>query len=362
MNLKNFYPGFNKENVLLFTLHPMTVGYQDAKAALLFQHLLDQIQGLPGVQSATFSFFSPLAMVGATSPKVQETTPQSGKEKKQVRVNVVGPNYFKTLQTPLLSGRDFNAADGTGAPKVAIINERMARGYFGGTNPIGRHVSAPGWEAEASWFEIVGVAQDMKTRSLREQTEPMLYLPLYQAPEGLATFEVRTAIHPLSVTNAIRRVVNATDSRVPIYDVKTLNERVDESLVQERLVASLSGLFGLLALTLAGVGLYGLMTYALHRRTGEIGIRLALGATRTQIASMMLQETGLLVSLGLLIGIPSALVMSRLITTELYGLKPNDPVTILVASLGMVVMTAVAGYLPARRASCVDPMIALRYE
>lgn len=260
----------------------------------------------------------------------------------------------------MLSGRDFSAADQAGAPKVIIINETMARYYFGDTNPLGRHLSAPGWDT--SWFEIVGVVRDVKTRSLREQTTPMVYLPLYQAPEGLATFEVRTAMAPLSVSDAIRRVVKAIDSRLPMYDVKTLNERINDSLIQERLVASRSGLFGGLALILAGVGLYGLMTYTTNRRTGEIGIRMALGATRGQIASMVLRETLQLVLIGLGIGIPAAIAASWLIRSELYGLKSDDPVTLLIAIFVMASIAIFAAYLPARRASLMEPMITLRTE
>jgi predicted permease len=345
---------------LLFTIHPMTVGYKDAQAALLFKRLLEQIEAVPGVRSATFSFYSPLGVLGSTRPKVEELTGQPDKEMKRVGIDVVGPHYFKTLQTPVLSGRDFSSADRAGTPKVAIINQTMARDAFGGANPIGRHVSAPGWDA--SWFEIVGVVRDVKTRSLREQTTPMLYLPLYQAPEGLAAFEVRTAITPLSVTEAIRRVIKATDSRVPMYDIKTLNEQVDGSLIQERLVATLSSLFGVLALLLAGVGLYGLMTYIVNRRIPEIGIRMAIGATRAQIAGMVLRETLQLILLGLGFGVPAAIAASRLIQSELYGLKSDDPITLAAAISVMAGIAAFAAYLPARRASRVDPMVALRTE
>lgn len=359
-NLKNFYPGFNKENVLLLTIHPMTVGYNDARAALLYRRLLDQIGGIPGVRSATFSFYSPLGVFGSTLPKIKEVTSQSGKDTKPAGIDVVGPDYFKTLQTPVLSGRDFTAADRAEAPKVAIVNKAMAHDYFGDTNPLGKHVSAPGWDP--GWFAIVGVVQDGKTRSLREQTVPMIYLPLYQAPEGLATFEVRTAISPLSVADAVRRVVKATDSRIPVYGVKTLDEQVNQSLIQERLVAWLSSLFGLLALLLAAVGLYGLMTYAVNRRTGEIGIRMALGAARRQIAGMILRETLQLVLIGLAIGIPAAIAAARLIESELYGLKSDDPMTLLVAISIMTTIAVLAAYLPARRASRVEPMVALRME
>jgi predicted permease len=359
-NLRNFYPGFNKENVLLLSIHPMTVGYADARAALLYRDLLDRMNRIPGVRSASFSFFSPLrGPVASVQPKIDGIAPLSAKETKAVAISEVGPDYFRTLETPILSGRDFNAADRSEAPKVSIINEAMTREYFGTENPIGRHLSL---NRGQNWFEIVGVVKETKNRDVRESPVPIAYLPLYQSPEGAVTFEVRTAINPLSLSDSIQRVIRATDSRIPIYDIKTLSEQVDDSLVQERLVASLSGLFGLLALILAAVGLYGLMTYATNRRTGEIGIRVAMGATRAQIAGMVLRETLLLVLIGLVIGIPAATALSYLIRSELYGLRADDPLTILIASFVMAGIAAFAGYFPARRASHVDPMVALRTE
>jgi predicted permease len=338
----------------------MTVGYADARAALLYRDLLDRMNRIPGVRSASFSFFSPLrGPVASVQPKIDGIAPLSAKETKAVAISEVGPDYFRTLETPILSGRDFNAADRSEAPKVSIINEAMTREYFGTENPIGRHLSL---NRGQNWFEIVGVVKETKNRDVRESPVPIAYLPLYQSPEGAVTFEVRTAINPLSLSDSIQRVIRATDSRIPIYDIKTLSEQVDDSLVQERLVASLSGLFGLLALILAAVGLYGLMTYATNRRTGEIGIRVAMGATRAQIAGMVLRETLLLVLIGLVIGIPAATALSYLIRSELYGLRADDPLTILIASFVMAGIAAFAGYFPARRASHVDPMVALRTE
>lgn len=362
-NLQNFYPGFNKEGVLLFTVNPGVIGYNLDQSARLYERLLERINGVPGVRSATFSFYSPLRMLGLLIPKIQEGTPSSVKATDRVGIDDVGPNYFKTFEIPVLAGRDFAPSDRAGTPKVVIINEAMARQYFSDRNPMGKHLTVPGWNGDPSWKEIVGVVKDAQNRGLRESPTPMIYLPLFQFPdEALITFEVRTAISPLSVSNAIQRAVKATELRLPVFDIKTLNEQVDDSLVQERLIASLSGLFGALALLLAAVGLYGLMTYATNRRTGEIGIRMALGATRGQIAGMVLEETLLLVLAGLAIGVPAAMASSHLIRSELYGLRTNDPLTILIAGLMMAGIAVFAAYLPARRASRVDPMVALRTE
>ncbi len=365
-NLKDFYPGFNKENVLLFSVAPTTVGYRDIgyrenQVVPLYKRLLARINRIPGVRSATLSFYSPLGRCcGDTAPKIDGSTALSIKAAATTGLDVVGPDYFTTLHTPVLSGRDFSDADQAGAPKVAIINGAMAHNYFGDTNPIGRHVNAPGWDAD--WRAIVGVTKDAKSRNLRQPAAPMIYLPLFQDPMGSVTFEVRTALDPHRMTSAILQAVKAIDSRLPVSDVKTLDEQVDQSLIQERLVASLSSLFGLLALLLAGVGLYGLMTYAVNRRTGEIGIRMALGAERGQIAGMILRETLQLVLIGLAIGVPAAIAASRLIKSELYGLKSDDPTILLTAISIMATMAVIAAYLPARRASQVEPMAALRTE
>jgi predicted permease len=361
-NLENFDPGFNKERVLLFTVNPGVIGYNFDQSSRLYQRLLDKINEIPGVRGATFSFYSPLNMLGRTLPKFEESTP-SIQGSVHIGINELGPNYFKTFETSMLAGRDFTTGDRAGTHKVAIINEEMARRFFAGTNPIGKHLTVPGWNGDASWKEIVGIVKDTKNRDLRELPTPMIYLPLFQFPdEGLLTFEIRTASNPLSIANDIRRLTRTAEPRLPVFDIKTLDEQVDDSLLQARLIALLSGLFAGLALLLAAVGLYGLMTYSMNRRTGEIGIRIALGATRGQIAGMVLGETLLLVGLGIAIGGPAAIVSSQLIKSELYGLSANDPLTICMVSLMMAGIAALAAYLPAKRASQVDPMVALRAQ
>ncbi len=362
-NLRNFYPGFNKENVLLFSIDPGVIGYKGDQVVPVDKRLLERIGRVPGVLSASFSFFSPLrGCLNCTVPKIDRAVPPSVTSTDSVGINEVGPNYFTTLQIPVVSGRDFTDADQAGAPKVAIINETMARHYFGDSNPIGRHISVPDWNGDPSWRTIIGVRRAAKNSDLRESPAPMVYLPLFQSVEGAVTFEVRTATDPHYLVRDILRAVKATDSRLPVSDVKTLDEQVDQSLIQERLVAWLSSLFGVLGLLLAAVGLYGLMTYAVNRRTAEIGIRMALGARGEQIAGMILRETLQLVLIGLAIGIPAAIAAARLIKSELYGLKSDDPITLLIATSIMAGIAVLAAYLPARRASRVEPILALRTE
>ncbi|PYV03731.1 MAG: hypothetical protein DMG26_08875 [Acidobacteria bacterium] len=361
--LRDFYPGFDKQNVVLLSVNPSLVGYGGSRLTRLYQDLLDQIKAVPGVRAISFSLHSPMSQhFSFTVPTVQGYTPRPG-ENTPVSVNIIGPEYFKTLRTPVLLGREFTEADREGAPKVAVINEAMARYFFGDSNPLGRRFSIPGYKGDASPLEIVGVVQDAKFHSLREPSPPAIYVPFFQAPEsGEMTFEVRTITNPASVAAAARRVIQQADSRLPVFEVKTLTQQVDESLVQELLVASLSSLFGALALLLASIGLYGLMAYAVSRRTSEIGIRMALGAERSDVRQMVLGEATRLVLTGIGIGLPLALAGARFLSSMLFALSPADPLTISAATLILLAVAAVASFVPARRASLVDPMVALRCE
>jgi predicted permease len=360
-NLSDFYPGFNRDNVLLFSIDPGTIGYQNVVP--LDEQLLSRIASIPGVRLAPLSVHEPLSTnVSDTSVKIQGPVPHEGEDLTPVDVEMVGPNYFATMQTPLLRGREFSTSDRAGSPEVAIVNESTARHLFGDADPIGRLVSIPGYRGDAGWVQIVGEVPDTKVHDLREPATLMFYEPMFQNPEAGATFEVRTSIDPAYVVPDVLAVVKTIDTRLPVYAVKSLSGQLDDSLVEERLVASLSGIFGLLALLLTCVGLYGLMAYTVNRRTGEIGIRMALGAQRGTIARMVLRETLLLVACGLALGVPAALFASRLVASQLFGLKPGDPVTFLIACAGMVAVTMAASYLPARRAASVDPMRALRSE
>jgi predicted permease len=362
-NLKTFDPGFNAQHVLLVSTNPGLVGYKDEQAVGLFQRLVAEVRAFPGVRSVSYSDFSPLgARLSFTLPTVEGYTQRPG-ENTPVMLNIIGPGYFKTLDTPVLLGREFTNGDAAGAPKVGIINQTMAHYFFGDANPIGHRFSIPGWRGDSSWIEIVGVIQDAKYHNLRERTPPQAYIPFLQAPEsGTTTIEARAATDPASLAAGIRRLIQQADSRLPVFDVKTLTEQVDESLVEDRLVASFSSVFGLLALLLASVGLYGVMAHAVSRRTNEIGVRMALGAQPRQILAMVMRESLLLVIVGVAAGLPLAMGASRLIRSELYGLNPADPFTLSMTTLLLLGVAGLAGYLPARRATRVDPLVALRYE
>jgi predicted permease len=279
--------------------------------------------------------------LGETTPTIEGYQPASGSAPLITGVNALGPHYFETLETPVLLGRDFTGEDGANAPRVAIVNKRMARDIFGDTNPIGRRLSTPAFAGDKSWYSIVGVVADAKSEDLREAVKPTIYVPTEQTvvPAGV-TFAVRTARDAAAEAPAVLHAVAQVDGRLSLSGTKTLNDQMDESLLQERLVAFLAGLFGILAVLLASVGLYGVMAYTVSRKTNEIGIRMALGSGRIQIAGLILREALLMVLAGLVLGIPAALATARLMRSQLYGLGPYDPMTVFFA-LGLMTVVAV---------------------
>jgi predicted permease len=364
-NLETLDPGFSRQNVLLFGLDPTRAGYKDDRAVRLYEQVSERLGQMPGVRSASYSFLTPLSGGGWDNYAfVEGYTPHPG-EDMDVYINAVGSGFFKTLGTPLLLGRDFDSQDRTGSNWVGVINQTMARRFFGNQNPIGRHF---GWGkiSKKRQYEIIGVVGDAKYVSLRDSVPPTAYLyipqlPQEEAPRGV-TFEVSSSLPGVGFAPQVRSLLENINSGLTASDVKTFAEQIDQSLYQEKLVSTLSSFFGMLALALACIGLYGVMAYAVARRTNEIGVRMALGAQRNRILQMVLREALVLAVIGIAIGLPAAWVATRSISSMLYGLKATDPATILAATLLMAVVATFAGYLPARRASLVDPMVALRYE
>jgi predicted permease len=363
-NLKNTYAGFCEQNVLLFSIKPGMIGYKDTQVAQLYERLLEQIRQTPAVSAATFSTFSPFAgWSGLTDARVEGYTPRQG-EYPAISVNFVGPRYFRTMGTAVLLGRDITDEDRAGTPRVAVINEAMAHHFFGDSNPIGRRFSIPGWKADTSSMEIVGVVENTKFINLREADPPAAYIPFFQSSDSFlaANFEVRSSINPTALAASIREMIERADSRLPLFGVKTLNQQIDETIIQERVVALLSSLFGIVALVLACVGLYGVMSRLVLQRTHEIGIRIALGAERFTVLRLVLGRGIAIALIGVVAGIAGAVGVTRFMATLLFGVKPTDFQTMLFAALALIGVATFACYIPARRAMRVDPIIALRYE
>jgi len=272
--------------------------------------------------------------------------------------NAVGPGFFKTLGIARLQGRDFDARDNAAARMVAIVNEPYAHHFFGLRNPIGQQIGIGGKPE----MEIIGVVRATKYRSMRDEAPRIVYLPFAQAGFGQATLYVQAGVAPLSLVASIRRIVIGLDKDAAIYDVKTLTAQIDESMAQERLTAWLAGFFGIFAVSLAAIGLFGVISYNVSRRTREIGLRMALGAQRIEIFGSVLREILSLTLLGTAFGILGALAVTRFAAVLLYGLTPQDPLVLVISAAIMLSIAAIAGYLPANRAAKIDPMVALRYE
>jgi predicted permease len=277
------------------------------------------------------------------------------------RFDTVSPGYFRTMGIPLVAGREFTAGDRLGRPRVAIVNQLFAQAYFKNENPIGRRFGLG--RDKGNLIEIVGVVRPSKYSRVDETLNKVAYLCYAQDdnPGPLVAY-VRAAGDPKLLFPGLRREVAALDATMPVTALRTMNDQVDQSLVTRRLMSYLSALFAVLATVLAGVGLYGVMAYTVARRTREIGIRVALGAGRASLLTLVMREVALLTAIGVALAVPASLALSRYVRAQLYGILPNDPVSIAVAALVLIAVALLAGYIPAERATRVDPIRALRYE
>jgi len=363
-NLENVDLGYAREKLILVDVDFVSAGYSGERLPAVYQAVRDRLAAIPGVRAVTYSgngLFS--GSESGDRISVEGYTPQKRGDA-HARFDEVGPGYFRGVGIPLLLGRDIDERDVAASESVCVVNESFAKFYFGGRNPIGKHVTDEFPDTRKT-FAIVGVARDARDHSLRGEINRRFYLAARQplgeyAPE--MNYEIRTVGDPAAVQAAARRQILAFDPAIPINGVRTLNALLDGTLRQERIIAQLSTVFGGVALLLAALGLYGVLSYAVARRTNEIGIRMALGAERGAVIRMILRETAVLILIGLAAGVPASLACARLIESKLFGLKPADPITLGAALAVMIAVAVFAGYVPARRASKVDPLVALRYE
>jgi putative ABC transport system permease protein len=366
--LQRVDPGFRAEGVLSASLNlPFSKYPEPVQINNFNRQLLDRISTLPGVKSATIAYDPPLQSNWLDSFEIEGRVPSSDNQSPSANFIPVGPNYFETVSVQLVAGRKFTALDDQDHPGVAIVNESFVKHYFPNENALGQRLrpSPPAriWRNQRlTSFEIVGVVRDVKLAGLEAPSEPAYYLPAAQAPLGDMTLLVRTTTDPLSVVGAVRGAVLSIDPNQPISNVSTLEKVVDESVAQRRLNMLLMGLFGALAMLLSAVGIYGLLSHAVTQRTQEMGIRMALGAQVSDVLKLVLKQGMILALIGEAIGLVGALALTRLIRGLLFGVTPNDLTTFVVVAGVLGIVALMACYLPARRATKVDPLIALRYE
>jgi predicted permease len=366
--------GFDPEHVITMPLNINLLHYTKAQGQDFYRQVVERVEAVPGVQSATLTRTPPLS--GASRQSSVTVEGRGGSDRwtsaensgggsadlssNETLASSVALRYFETLHIPLLRGRDFTAQDREGAPGVVVVNETFASRYLNGEDPIGRRISLNG--DQGPWLEIVGLVRDSKYVTVGEAPAPFVYQPLAQRHESGMSLLVRTQGDPAAAIPAVRGEVQKLERNLPLTQARPMTELLAMSLFGARAGAILLGCFGLLALLLATVGLYGVMSYSVSRRTREIGIRMALGAQGSTVLRLVLREGMTLVALGVALGLVVALAVTRLLTGFLYGVSPTDPAAFAVVALLLSAVALVASLLPARRAAKVDPMIALRYE
>ena len=374
LNLQRVDPGFNTQNLLLFGVQPSLIGYKDEKLRQLYQQLSERMESVPGVQAVTFSRM-PLLSFGSSSSSVFLREALSATPDSEGRITASGEGYRHTVREnflnamgiPLLTGRTFGPQDNTSSPRVVVVNQTFANKYFPNQNAIGKRFTFD--TSKPDEIEIIGICKDAKYTSQRDDIPPTVYGSYRQErPMTDAVFEVRTAGDPMAAIASVRSVVREIEPNLPIIDIKTQVEQADETLRMERLFAKLLTLFALLAQQLAAIGLFGVLAYMVSQRTHEIGIRMALGASRANVLKMIVRQGMVLALLGVALGLVGAYVLTKYLerwvglSKMLFGVKVSDPLTYGVIAVLLTVVAFIACYIPARRATKVDPLVALRYE
>src|SRR5467141_3560476 len=373
-NLRNLGPGFSPERLVAFQIDPSLNGYTPERLKVFYPQLSEVLAALPGVQSVGLASMRILEDdEWDSSMSVEGFTPAKPDEHAEPFMNQISPNYFSTLGVPIVAGRDFNRNDNRDvkhgpevfnwAPTTVMINEKFAKKYFAGRNPIGLHLGFGTDPGTPTDMEVIGVVKDFKYTNLRDEIPEQAFVP-YLGDRFLTgmTIYIRTTADPNQLMSTVRSKVRDVDSNLPIFAMRTTEVQINNSLSTERMIASLSAVFGFLATLLAVIGLYGVMAYAVAQRTREVGIRMALGAARGHVIWMVMREVLLLVAIGVAAGVISSLALTRVVQSQLFGLTPHDPFTLALATAALVFVACAAGYISAWRASRLDPTVALRYE
>jgi putative ABC transport system permease protein len=366
--LQRVDPGFKAEHVIALGLTLPASKYNEPQQINdFYNQLLERVAAVPGVQAATISYDHPLEANWIDSFTVEGLPAPRPGETPSANFNPISPDYFNTVSARIVAGRAFTPQDDQDHPGVAIVNEAFARQFFPNENAIGRRIkpSPPAriWDNQRlTSFEIVGIVRNVKSSGLNAETDPAYYLPASQAPLADMTILVRTSGDPVAIVPGLRQAVWAIDPNQPIATVKTMEQIVSDSIAQPRLNMALMGLFGALALVLAAVGIYGLLSYAVTQRTQEMGIRMALGAQVSDVLGLVLKQGMMLALIGEAIGLAGAFALTRLIRGLLFGVTPTDATTFIAVVGVLTTIALLACYLPARRATKVDPLKALRYE
>jgi predicted permease len=363
VNLSRVDLGLRPDHLVTLSLNPRLNRYTPERTAQFYEQLAERLAALPGVTLVAAARVLPVSgSSSSTNITVEGYTPAKDDDN-QCRYNDIGPDYFRTLGIPLIAGREFSASDNTsGAPPTAIVNESFARHYFGGQNPVGRRF-ARGSGDNIQYRTIIGLVKDSKYSDVRETIPRAFYLP-YRAITSLSTLNlfVRTSVAPESLMPAVRAEVAAIDPNLPLRNLRTMEAVLESRMTNERLLWRLTGIFGGLATVLAAVGLYGVLAFNIGRRTREIGIRIALGARAGHVRGLVVREVAVMLGIGTIIGIAAAGGVSQILKGTLFGVEPLDPVTYLSAAAALGIIALAAAYIPARRATSVDPLVALRYE
>jgi putative ABC transport system permease protein len=364
MRLQGVNPGFRAEGVLTARVNLPGKRYEDdRKSAAFYSDSIARISQLPGVRSAAGVSFLPMAGPGiGTSFYVDGTPEPAPGESPGADIRPVTPNFFETMGIPRLAGRDFTDTDTLDSPRVAIISTTLARRFFAGENPIGRRLNIFIGDPKGGPWEIVGIVGDVQMASLDREMRPAVFLPHTQLAIGLMTLVARTDVDPMSLVSGVAASVRALDPELPIADVRTMRDVVDLTLSRPRAVAVLLTAFALLALILAGVGVYGVMAYSVAQRTQEIGVRMALGATPQSVFGLVLGQALRLVAIGVVAGVIAAAALTRVLTTMLFETEPIDPWTFVTTAIVLIAVATLATYVPARRGTRVAPVEALRAE